>query len=223
MPIMTDALFVAACYFVGAFPQLRMLGLMCGKRIEGDMHQQLWWQCGPAVGLTGILLDVAKGTVVVAVGRALGFELAVIVLGGLAVLAGQMWSVFYGFNGEKGNTTALGFAIILTPVSLLIAAIPIAVGAAMRLVPHFARQSGSVARKFKFKGPPSRSLPLGVLIGFGLLPLIAWLRVEATPVILGYIALFLLLVIRRLTASSANEKHGVPFVKKFASRLLYDR
>jgi len=216
--------FIVSAYFIGAFPHLKLLGMACGKRLRGDLHMELWHQCGKLVGLTGILLDFAKGILVILGGKMLGLDTGVLVLGGLAAVVGQMWPVFYGFNGEKGNTTALGVVGTLTPPLLVIALIPMIAGLLLRTIPHFAQRGMSIDEKLKFNGPPSLSLPLGMAIGFLILPLVAWWRQESLAIILGYAMLFFLITIRRTTADLSLERHDEqPLLKRLINRFLFDR
>jgi glycerol-3-phosphate acyltransferase PlsY len=186
------------------------------------MHQQLYWQCGARVGLTGIFLDVAKGIVAVLAGRALQVDTAALAAGAVAVVAGQMWPVFSRFQGEKGNSTALGVAVTLTPLPFLVAAIPMLTGALLRTIPHL-RQKKAMEEKLRFKGPPSLSLPLGMAVGFGVLPIAAWWLGEPRAVVLGYAALFFLIMLRRATADAAAPLVRTTPVKGLVNRLLYDR
>lgn len=62
-----------------------------------------------------MLLDMAKGITVVAVGRALGLGPSLSLLAGLASIVGHNWSVFLKFKGGKGIATSGGVVIAAYP------------------------------------------------------------------------------------------------------------
>ncbi len=59
------------------------------------------------MGLMGILLDIAKGVIVILAGRAFEMDLEFLTFGGLAVITGQMWPVFSRFDGGERATALL--------------------------------------------------------------------------------------------------------------------
>ena len=99
-------------------------------------------------------------------GKSLGFDLLVVTLAGVAVVSGQMWPIFAHFDGEKGNSTGLAMAGTLAPNPLCIALVPIVIGVTIRTVPRLLDGRQSLDERLKLGGPPSRSLPLGMAIGF---------------------------------------------------------
>lgn len=158
------------------------------------------------------------------VGKSLGFNLFIITLAGLAVVSGQMWPLFSRFDGEKGNFTGLAVAAALAPKPLLIALVPIAIGAAIKTVPRLLDAGESLNERLKLGGPPSRSLPLGIAIGFFLLPIASWRLKEPLVITSGYFALFILIIVRRLTAGLRSDlKVNIDVKDNLVNRLLYDR
>jgi len=170
------------------------------------------------------LIEFVKGAIPILVGKTLGFSLLTITIAGLAVVIGQMWPIFSKFDGEKGNTTGLAMAAALTPIPLLFTLIPIATGTALRTWPILLNTTQSLNERLKFRGPPSRSLPLGMAAGFFILPIISWQLGESLIVTSGFSALFILIMVRRLTAGlkddlkASNDTKGI-----YINRLLYDR
>jgi hypothetical protein len=78
--------------------------------------------------------------------------------------------------------------------------------------------------KLKLGGPLSNSFPLGMAIGFGGLPLAAWLLREDIAVILAYVALFAPIMIRRATSGfSSDMSKGKNLTSVILARLLFDR
>jgi glycerol-3-phosphate acyltransferase PlsY len=222
--IWSDIGFVLAGYLLGAFPHLYLLGRARGLKLSGDLHMELWRKGGRPLGIIGFLLELVKGIIPIVVGRALGVETAILVTGGVAAVVGQMWPAFHHFDGEKGNSIGAAMAVTLSPGPFWIALIFMLTGYLIRTVPRFARRGESVNEKLKLGGPPSLSFPLGMFTGFGLLPLIAWLWGEPTPVVIGYVALFLLILLRRATAGiTADIKEHKKLGRVIMNRLLFDR
>ena len=80
-----------------------------------------------AAALT-LLGDALKGLVAVLLARWLqshfGLAVEVVAAVAIAVLAGHMWPLFFGFKGGKGVATALGVLLALSwPVALICAAV----------------------------------------------------------------------------------------------------
>jgi glycerol-3-phosphate acyltransferase PlsY len=219
-----DLGFILGSYLFGSIPQLYLLGLVKGKRLSGDLHHELWRQCGRPFGVIGFLSELVKGALPVLIGKAIHLDLAVIAAAGVAVVAGQMWPLFYHFDGEKGNSVGVAMALALTPLPFLIAAIPMAGGFLIRTLPRFLKRGQSINEKFKLGGPPSNSFPLGMAVGFAVLPLSAWALGWNISVVLSYAALFALIMIRRATAGLRMEQRkSQNLFSALLNRLLYDR
>jgi len=115
-------------------------------------------------------------------------------------------------------------ALALSPLPFLIALIPMAGGFLIRTLPRFLKRGQSVNEKFKLGGPPSNSFPLGMAVGFAVLPLATWIIGESVSVVLAYTVLFILIMIRRATAGlSADIKQRKKLFPVLLARLLYDR
>jgi glycerol-3-phosphate acyltransferase PlsY len=221
---LSDLAFILGAYLLGSIPQLYLLGLLKGKRLSGDLHHELWRQCGRAFGVIGFLSELVKGALPILIGKALHLNIAVIAIAGVAGVCGQMWPLFYHFNGEKGNSVGVAMALALTPLSLLIALIPMLGGFLIRTLPRFMKRGQSVNEKLKLGGPPSNSFPLGMALGFAVLPLAAWLLAESAAVVIAYGVLFALILFRRATAGlSSDIAGGKKLLPVILARLLYDR
>ena len=208
----------------GFHPSVYLLGLLKGKRLSGDLHHELWRQCGRLFGIIGFLSELVKGALPVLIGRAIHLDIAVIAAAGVAGVGGQMWPVFYHFDGEKGNSVGAAMSLALTPLPFLIALIPMAGGFLIRTLPRFLKRGQSVNEKFKLGGPPSNSFPLGMAVGFAVLPLAAWALGWSASVVLAYAVLFVLIMIRRATAGLKLERHkSRNLFSTLLNRLLYDR
>lgn len=222
--MLADIALILGAYLLGSLPHLSALGRLGGIQLEDDWHISLWRRGGRLLGVTGILIEFIKGVTPVLIGRGLDFSLPVVVLAGLAAVSGQMWPVFNGFDGEKGNSIGLAVAAALAPKPLLIALVPIAVGALIRTVPRLLDASHSLGERLMLGGPPSRSLPLGMGVGFIMLPFASWWLGEPWVVTSGFFVLFILIMIRRLTAGLRGELEvGTNIRGMLINRLLYDR
>lgn len=219
-----DVALVLGAYLLGSLPHLSVLGKLRGVDLEGDLHISLWRRGGRLVGTIGILGEFAKGAIPVLVGKSLGFDLSIVVLAGLVAVSGQMWPVFSRFDGEKGNSVGLAMAGALAPKLLFITLVPIVIGVAIKIVPRLLDTSQSLNERLKFGGSPSRSLPLGMAIGFLLFPVASWVLGEPPVITSGYIALFLLIMVRRLTAGLRGDLARNTGIRGILiNRLLYDR
>ena len=219
-----DILFVIVSYLIGALPHLYFLGRLRGLYLEGDLHMELWRRGGRLLGTIGFLGDLAKGITIVLIGKSLDLDVAIIAFGGLAVVSGQMWPVFLRFNGEKGNSVAVAIAATFTPQPFWIAFIPMAIGYLIRTVPRMLKSGQSVNEKLKLGGPPSLSFPLGMFIGFLILPITSWCLDEPTVVTVCYFIMFVLIVIRRVTADLGDDLgKGKDLKRVVINRILYDR
>lgn len=118
---------------------------------------------------------------------------------GLATIIGHNWSVFLRFNGGRGILTTLGVVFLLMPWGIVI----ILAGASLTLL--------------------VKTSPLPVLGGIIILPFVSWGLGEPLPVTLGFLAIFLITITRRLTAPRLAD--AIPISKKqlMLNRLLFDR
>lgn len=222
-----DALLILGAYLLGAFPIVYLLGRMRGFDLskEEDMHLSLWRKVGRREGFIGITWDIVKGGVaVVLVDKFSDFAWGTVVGVGVAVVVGRMWSIFLRFRGEKANTTSLGVSAALAYQVLPFLLVPMALGAGIRTVPRFFGSRQSLNERLKFGGPPSLSLPLGMLAGFALFPLGCWCMNRPWETILAGVLIFLLIITKRLTAGlkedlkTATNKRSI-----LLNRLLFDR
>ncbi len=220
----SDIVLILGAYLLGSAPHLSALGKLRGITLDGDLHINLWQRGGRLVGTIGILTEFVKGVIPVLVGNSLGFDLLTVTLAGLAVVIGQMWPVFSRFDGEKGNSIGLAMAAALAYEPLLIALVPIIIGAVIRTAPRLLDKKQSLNERLMFGGAPSLSLPLGMAIGFFLLPIASWWMGEPPVIIAGYSALFVLIIVRRLTTGLSSDLGENADIKSILiNRFLYDR
>jgi glycerol-3-phosphate acyltransferase PlsY len=120
-------------FLAGGVPFSWLLGKVAGfdLRREGSGNPgatNLYRTAGAAWGITGLLLDVAKGFLPVLAARWLfpGLAMAAVVAAAAAI-AGHIWTPYLGFRGGKGVATAAGAFLALNPLVLLIAVASFAV------------------------------------------------------------------------------------------------
>jgi glycerol-3-phosphate acyltransferase PlsY len=217
-----DVVLILGSYLLGSIPHLSLLAKLRHVELDGDFHQNLWSRAGKVTGVLGLLGEFVKGILPVLIGRALDFNLAIVAIAGLASVCGQMWPVFSKFDGEKGNSIALAMAMALVPKSGLVALIPVIIAVLVRTIPRLVVKSSG--HKPIVGGAPSISLPLGMAICFLILPLITWYFGEPMEIVWCLVALFILLMIRRLTAGLRHDlKAGGDVKRILINRLIFDR
>ena len=153
------------------------------------------------------ITDLGKGILMVWAAQATGLSIAQQVAVGLAAIIGHNWPVFLRFNGGRGVLTTAGVAFFL----------PLANGP---LVPWALIVSLALVAIFTFG---FHNLPVGTIAGMAALPLASWLAGEPLALTLGFLAMFLLMVIRRLTVPKSSLTASVPAVELVINRLLFDR
>ena len=126
--IVTGIIAVVIGYLLGSIPSAYIAArLIKGKDIRriggGNVGaRNVFTEVGKGAGIAVGIFDVGKGAAAVAIAQWL---LAVpphfVLLTGIAVVAGHIWSVYLKFTGGNGIATTLGVLAILLPWELLIA------------------------------------------------------------------------------------------------------
>lgn len=222
-----DVLLIIGAYLLSAIPVVYLLGRLRGFDLskEEDMHISLWRKVGRLEGFIGIAWDVVKGGVaVVLLDKFTGYGWGTIAGVGVAMIVGLMWPVFLRGRGEKANTTGLGVSAAFSWQAMPFLLGPILVGILVRTVPRFLAPGQSMSERLKFGGPPSLSLPLGMLFGFGLFPLGCWVMGQPKEVVIGSAIIFVLIVIKRITAGLKEDLEKAPNKTSVViNRALFDR
>lgn len=157
------------------------------------------------IAISVIIFDLGKGMLAIYVAQLMGLQIYQQVIIGLAAIIGHNWPVFLRFNGGRGLLTTLGLVLILPVMNNLVPwgiAVFLAIAAICLFILH--------------------NIPLGTGGGIAALPLVSWGLGEPLPLTLGYLAMFLLLITRRLVA---QQTMGAPTNRKqlLVNRLLFDR
>jgi len=204
-------LLVLGGYLLGAVPAAYLVakwsqGIDIRKYGSGNVGaSNLLKLTSKRLAIPVIIFDIGKGTAMVGAAQWLGLGIVEQVTVGIAAIIGHNWPVFLRFVGGRGILTTAGILFILTPKLALIASV---------LSLLFA---------------PFRQLALGVFIGLASIPILSWFLSqplgigERLPITLGYLAMFLLVVIRRLAAPRTSVTSSVSLGQLLLNRLLFDR
>jgi len=207
-------LLIVGAYLLGSVPTAYLVG----KWFRGiDIRQygsgnvgvtNLLGLTSKRLGIPVIIFDLGKGAVMVLAAQLVGMGIVQQVIVGLAAIIGHNWPVFLRFNGGRGVLTTLGIVLMLSWLNN------------NNLVPW-----GIVAFCVIFLGNAFiiHNVPLGVGTGIAALPLVNWGVGEPIPLTLGYLAMFLILVIRRLVAQPPVRIASISKKQLLINRLLFDR
>ncbi len=201
-----------AAYLIGSIPAAQIAARLyrgidlrqhgTGQVGGGNLWRLTSWRLGFPVGV----FDFTKGLGMVWVANLAGLDIAPQILVGSAVIIGHNWSVFLRFSGGRGLGTTIGVVSILpiinemTPWATVSFLTILVVGSAVM-----------------------RSSPVAALASAAALPIVSWLYQEPIPVVLSFLVIFLIIVIKRLTAPLSPE--GVTLRKRelMLNRFLFDR
>jgi len=202
---------IIAAYFLGSLPLSYLVAKARGIDLISDGTRQtgagnLWRTTSRKVGLAIGIFDFLKGLIMVWIAQTQGMDVAQQIAVGLATIVGHNWPVFLRFHGGRGAATALGIVIIVPSIND-ISPWPAIIAVCIVVI-------GSVV---------IRSSPLPVIVGAASLPLTNWAFREELAVIMAYLAMVLILVIKRLTAQPAVKPLPTGMGKVLLNRLLFDR
>ena len=113
-------------YLLGSIPSAYVAGrLTRGVDIrelgDGNMGAaNAWRELGPRAGIAVGIVDVGKGALTVLIANAVGISLLMVLVAGLAAVAGHNWPLFLRFRGGRGEATTLGILSALMPREMLI-------------------------------------------------------------------------------------------------------
>jgi glycerol-3-phosphate acyltransferase PlsY len=203
---------IVASYLLGSVPAAYLVAKLArgidlrecgtGQVGGGNLWRMTSWYLALPVGI----FDLSKGLVMVWVAELAGLGVPQQLVVGLAAVIGHNWPVFLGFNGGRGVGTTMGVVLILPLINEEMT--PWATVACLSIL-----AGGTVVL---------RSSPLPVLAGVTSLPLVSAFF-EPPVVTLGFLAFFLVLVIRRLTAPKVAQEISLSRGRVLLNRLLFDR
>ncbi len=202
---------VLGAYLLGSVP----VSYIVAKLSRGiDLRQygtgqvgagNLWRLTSWRLALPIAIFDLIKGLVMVWVAQLMGLDVTQQLAVGLAAIIGHNWPVFLRFSGGRGVGTTIGVIIILPIINDMtlwgtVAFLTILIIGTLIM----------------------RSSPVPVFVGVAVLPLASWFY-EPLSVTLGFLAMFLIIVIKRLTALGSGEAVLVSKRRLLFNRLLFDR
>jgi len=157
-------------------------GYLVGRRIRGvDIRQygsgssgttNILRTLGTGPAVVVLLLDAGKGIGAVYLADLLTGNPNVVMLAGVAVVAGHNWPVFFGFRGGRGIATSMGVLLGIAPSVILIAVLVGLLVMALTRYVSLGSLVGSVLIPFLmllFRLPPAH-----ILFGTALCLLAVW-------------------------------------------------
>jgi len=158
-----------------------------------------------------LAFDFCKGLIMVWAAWQLGLSSSEQLLVGLAAVCGHNWPLFIGFRGGRGVLTTFG-ASFLVPVlnGFVSPAIFAAIGSVMLsmiLISIYVLKKGPVGILAAVVSLPVLGLALGLPLGTNL----------------GFLGMFVIFVIRRLTAPQPVKAESISKRRRLTNRILYDR
>jgi glycerol-3-phosphate acyltransferase PlsY len=213
MNMTTWIILIIIAYIIGSMPVSYLMGKMRGINLKKQgTHQvgagNLWRMTSRKLGFLVGFYDFLKGILMIGVAQHQGLDAGQQLVVGLAVIIGHNWPVFLHFHGGRGIATLLGLAVILPSLN----------AKEVSLWPSLIAIGITVVFTIIF-----RSSPLPVLISTASLPLTSWLFHSPEAVAMAFLAIFLVVVVKRLTAQPAPEKRQISLGRLIANRLLFDR
>lgn len=117
---MKSVLIILISYLIGSIPFGYLVGKI-GYRIDIREHgsrnigfTNILRTLGPVPAAITIIGDVLKGVLAVLLAQVLNMSDAVVIVAGLAAIAGHNWSLYLKFSGGRGVATGAGVVLALT-------------------------------------------------------------------------------------------------------------
>jgi glycerol-3-phosphate acyltransferase PlsY len=204
-------LLIIGAYLLGSIPFSYLAARRRGVDLRKLGTQQvgggnLWRTTSKKLGLTVGMWDFFKGMLMVLVAWRLGLDAGQQLSVGLGAVVGHNWPVFLRFHGGRGIATSLGIIIILPFINDISPWPEVAFFTAAIITIIFTHRS-----------------PVPILIGMLMLPIFSAIFRESLSVIMGFLAMMLIVIIKRLTAQPAAEARSIGMGRLLINRLLYDR
>ncbi len=208
----TWIILLICAYLLGSVPLSYLVARSRGIDLRKHGTQQvgggnLWRTTSRKLGLTVGVFDFFKGMLMVLIASRLGLDAGEQLTVGLAAMVGHNWPVFLRFHGGRGIATGLGIIIIMPLINDDITPwATIAFFVAAIIVIIFTHRT-----------------PVPILVGMIMLPVFSAIFQESISVTMGFLAMTLIVVIKRLTAQPAVEARKIGTGRLIWNRLLYDR
>jgi glycerol-3-phosphate acyltransferase PlsY len=210
-------LLMLCAYVLGSVP----LAYFVAKRSRGiDIRDYGSGNVGASnlLGLTSwriaapvFVFDFFKGMIAVWLAWRLGLSLTEQTLVALAAICGHNWSLFLRFRGGRGVLTTLGAALMIPVLNDVVSErmfIVVGVVLAISLL------TSVLALRIG---------PIAVFAAIASLPILGFAFREPTEADLGLLGMFLIMVLRRLTAKQPIKVTSLSRRQMLLNRLLFDR
>jgi glycerol-3-phosphate acyltransferase PlsY len=210
--IIVWVILIIGAYLLGSVPLSYLVGRSRGIDLRKHGTQQvgggnLWRTTSRTLGLMVGIFDFIKGMLMVLIAWRLELDAGQQLAVGLAAMVGHNWPVFLRVPGGRGIATGLGIIIILPWINDDISPwATIAFFAAAVAVIIFTHRT-----------------PVPILIGMIMLPVFSAISRDPLAVTMGFLAMTLIVIIKRLTAQPAMEARTIGMGRLILNRLLYDR
>ena len=205
-------LLILGAYLLGSVPAAYLAakwsrGIDLRQYVDGNVGiTNLLRVTSKPIAIVVIIFDLGKGMVMVWAAQLIGLGIAQQVVIGLAAIIGHNWPVFLRFSGGRGLLSIMGLAFFLPLINGFMP---------WEIIIFFVLAAVAVLT--------IHNLPLGTGAGVAAMPLVSWGVGEPSPMTLGFLAMFLIMVIRRLTAPKTSFTASVPPGQLVLNRLLFDR
>jgi glycerol-3-phosphate acyltransferase PlsY len=203
---------IVTAYLLGSIPMSFLVARTRGidLRKQGSLQVgggNLWRTTSRTFGLLVGIFDFLKGAVMVFCAWEWGLDAGLQLFVGMGTIIGHNWPLFLKFHGGRGIATTLGIIILLPIINgdvtywPLIACAVVGVGSLMFF----------------------RRTPVPVLLSLISMPIVSAAVREPLLVSLGYTAILLIAVIKRLIAQASTEKRQNSLGELLLNRFLFDR
>ncbi len=153
------------------------------------------------------IFDIGKGALMVWVAQLAGLGAAAQITIGIITIIGHNWPIFLRFKGGRGVFTSLGVTTILSP------------------------WMGLITFVMPYLFAPIRQVAFGVFLALSSLPFFSWFLSQPLgisiedrlPITLGFVAMALIGLFKRLAAPRTALSKSVPLGELIINRLLFDR
>ncbi|MEX2458405.1 MAG: glycerol-3-phosphate acyltransferase [Actinomycetota bacterium] len=206
-----DALWILGGYLAGTFPSTWLVSQALGatavirashrEASEADAHILLTRKVAGGWGVLAAIVDVAKGMALPLAARRWGhLPDAWVAMVGVAVVVGHAFPFYLRAMAGRGLAATAGVYLVLVPLPMVVAGVTMCAGIALR-------QSG-----------------LFSTVGFGSVPVVAWLQDQPTAYVAMAVAVSVLIAIRRTEgAGDVARGLGLPWWRAAAYKAVFDR
>ena len=207
----TWIILLIGAYILGSVPASLLVARARGIDLRKHGTYQVgagnvWRTTSRRLGLTVGIFDFCKGAVMVLIAFRLGLDPTQQLLVGMATVVGHNWPVFLRFHGGRGIATSGGVILIMPFINDIVF---------WGVLAYFIVLVGAML--------VYRSSPIAILIGVTIQPIFTAAFQEPLSLTMAYVALLIIVIIKRLTAQSAAEARKIGIWRLLVNRLLYDR